>query len=110
MEDFVRNLRMAGYGLGVHRFQSSFLVVAILKNPIVESGGNDSQFDHIGSFVLPEPTMNSGTWRYEGSVALSLAGLVVDIVGFVIVGSFFARGFHIGFTVKLEEEFVAGHP
>ena len=54
--------------------------------------------------------MNAGARRDKRAVGLILADLVVDVVSFVIVGSFLACWFHIGLAVKFKKKFVGRGP
>jgi hypothetical protein len=51
MDDFVRNLWLAGHRLRIHRFQSAFLVIAVLENPIVPLPAGSVTLSHSEFFV-----------------------------------------------------------
>ena len=109
-ENFVRNLWMTRYGVEFCCLQSRFLITAILENPIIEACRNDLESDGLGGFVFPKPAVDAGTRSDEGAVTLLFSDLVIEFVGLVIVGPFFAGWLDVGFAMEFEEEFVACRP
>src|SRR5262245_48733892 len=110
LEDLVRNFRMAWYQFRVHGLQGSFFIIAVQENPIVETRRHDFQRDWIGSLVLPEPTVNTGSRRDECAMALILPNLIIEFISLVIIRSFSAGWFDVRLSMEFEKELVGCGP
>src|SRR6185295_16003072 len=86
------------------------MVVDVLKNPVIESGGNKSYCDDVGASVFPEPTVNSSARCDKCAMELVLTHLVVPVITLEIIRADLAFRQDIRHTVKVINKFCRSRP